>query len=169
MQRQLHAIAIATLLAASSLASHAQPAAGPGMGMHGSMDHSKVAAMMEKHTTALKAKLKLSPEQEGAWTTFVAAMKPDMGAMDKNRPDREAMNKLTTPERIDAMRAQRKQRMADMSAAMDKRDEATKTFYAALSAEQKKTFDAEHQRMGQQMHERMERRQPGGGERPAKP
>ena len=32
---------------------------------------------------------------------------------------------------------------------MDKRDEATKTFYASLNAEQKKVFDAEHARMGE--------------------
>jgi hypothetical protein len=31
---------------------------------------------------------------------------------------------------------------------MDKREDATKTFYAALDAEQKKVFDTEHARMG---------------------
>jgi hypothetical protein len=36
------------------------------------------------------------------------------------------------------MRELRKQRDAEM----DKRDDATRTFYATLSAEQKKTFDA---------------------------
>jgi Spy/CpxP family protein refolding chaperone len=40
-----------------------------------------------------------------------------------------------------------KEHMAVMEAAMDKRAEATKTFYATLSAEQKKTFDEEHARM----------------------
>jgi hypothetical protein len=58
------------------------------------------------------------------------------------------MEKLSTPERIDKMRSERAQHMADMNTAMDKRDEATKTFYATLSAEQKKVFDAEHSRMG---------------------
>jgi hypothetical protein len=52
------------------------------------------------------------------------------------------MAKLATPERIDRMRAVRAQRNAEM----DKRMDATKTFYAALSAEQKKTFDAEGMR-----------------------
>jgi Spy/CpxP family protein refolding chaperone len=36
--------------------------------------------------------------------------------------------------------------MAKMNAAMDKRGEATKTFYAVLSPEQQKTFDAEHKK-----------------------
>jgi periplasmic protein CpxP/Spy len=54
------------------------------------------------------------------------------------------MDKLTTPQRIDKMREMRTQRMA----AMDKRMDATKTFYAALSPEQQKTFDAEHKMRG---------------------
>ena len=63
------------------------------------------------------------------------------------RPARAAMkaefDKLTTPERIDKMRTLRAQRMTEMNAAMDKRGDATKTFYAALNATQKKVFDAE--------------------------
>jgi protein CpxP len=42
----------------------------------------------------------------------------------------------------------RAQRQAERNAAMDKRGEATKTFYAALSPDQQKTFDAEHLRHG---------------------
>ena len=34
---------------------------------------------------------------------------------------------------------------------MDKRAQATKTFYAALTPEQQKTFDAEHSKMAQRM------------------
>ena len=37
-----------------------------------------------------------------------------------------------------------------MTTAMDKRGEATKVFYAALSPEQQKTFDAEHIKMARQ-------------------
>ena len=55
------------------------------------------------------------------------------------RPERGEFAKLTTPERIDRMRALRAQRNAEM----DKRMDATKGFYAVLTAEQKKTFDAE--------------------------
>ena len=52
--------------------------------------------------------------------------------------------------RIDKMKALRTQHMTDMNAAMDKRDQATKTLYAALSPEQQKVFDSEHARMGKQ-------------------
>ena len=53
------------------------------------------------------------------------------------------MEKLTTPERIDRMRALRAQQAAEA----DRRGEATKTFYAALTPEQQKTFDSRGQHM----------------------
>jgi periplasmic protein CpxP/Spy len=40
-----------------------------------------------------------------------------------------------------------------MSAAMEKRDAATKTFYAALTPDQQKVFDAAHTQ-GQRGHEK---------------
>jgi hypothetical protein len=117
------------------------------MGMRGNLDPAKREAMMAKRQAELKAKLKITGEQEAAWGTFTATMKPH-AAMDYKRADRAEMDKLTTPERIDKMRALRNEHMATMNAAMDKREEATKTLYAALNADQKKVFDAEHARMG---------------------
>ena len=58
------------------------------------------------------------------------------------------MDKLTTPERIDKMRALRAERMTTMNAEMDKRGAATKAFYAVLSSEQKAVFDAVSMRGG---------------------
>lgn len=118
-----------------------------GKGYMGKMDPAKRDAMLAKRSADLKAKLKITAAQEGAWTTFAAAMKPS-DSMRSQRPDRAEMDKLTTPERIDKMRSLRAQRLTDMTAAMDKHDEATKTFYAQLSAEQQKTFDSEYARMG---------------------
>jgi len=71
-----------------------------------------------------------------------------MSQMAKHQADHADMEKLSTPERIDKMRTLRAQRMTEMTTAMDKRDEAVKTFYATLTADQKKVFDAEHNRMG---------------------
>lgn len=107
----------------------------------------KMQARMAKHQAELKAKLKITASQEAAWTSFTAAMQPPaaMGHMGQ-RPtaeQRAEFAKLTTPERIDKMRALHTQRMADMNAAMEKRGDATKAFYATLSPEQQKTFDAE--------------------------
>ena len=121
--------------------------------MHESM-HARMAERHARHLTELKAKLKLDAGQEGAWKTFADAMQ--LPAAAPLRLDRAAMQKLTTPERIDQMLAMHTQHDAEMK----KHAEATKTFYASLSAEQKKTFDAETARHMQQyprMHYRGER------------
>lgn len=104
-----------------------------------------------RHLTELKAKLKLDAGQESAWKTFADAMQPP--AAPPVRFDRAAMEKLTTPERIDQMQALHAQREADMK----KRGDATKAFYAGLNTEQKKTFDLEtarhmHQGAGMRHH-----------------
>jgi protein CpxP len=93
---------------------------------------------MAKRLGELKQKLQVTSAQEGAWTAWTTAMAPTK----MQRPDRAEFARLTTPERIDRMRAHRAQRNADM----DKRMDATKAFYATLSAEQKKTFDTEGMR-----------------------
>lgn len=97
---------------------------------------------MAQRAAQLKQKLQLTPEQEPAWTAFTSAMQPPAGPRHA-RLDPQAMDGLTTPERIDRMRALRAQRATEM----DRRDEAVKTFYAALTPAQQKTFDAETRSM----------------------
>jgi len=99
---------------------------------------------MAKRQAELKAKLKITPAQEGAWTTFTAAMQPPAGMMGMHHDPKvkAEMDKLTTPERIDKMQAMRAERMKTMGAEMEKRGAATKAFYAVLSSEQKAVFDA---------------------------
>ena len=93
-------------------------------------------ARMAQRANAFKAQLKLTPEQEPAWTAFMAAMQP---AQRTARLDPADMEKRTTPERIEKMQAFKAQRDAEMT----RRADATKAFYAVLSPEQKKTFDTE--------------------------
>jgi hypothetical protein len=93
-------------------------------------------AYMAERMTQLKAQLKLTAAQEPAWAAFTAAMQPGER---KARLDHADMEKLTTPERVDRMRAMRAQHAAEA----DRRGEATKAFYAALTPEQQKTFDAQ--------------------------
>ena len=145
---------ITALLATLAGGAMAQtPSAAPADGKpmaHGGMakrDPAKMQEMRAKRMAELKQKLGITAAQEGAWTAWTASMQP-AGPM--ARPNHEEVAKLTTPERIDKMKALRTQHMADMNAAMDKREEAIKTFYATLSAEQKKVFDSEHARMGKQ-------------------
>ena len=143
-----HRIAATALLAAMALPVLAQqpPAAPPAPtapakaseGRH-ERHHGDMAQRHAKRLADLKAQLKLTPAQESAWTTFTTAMQPGERPA---RLDRQDMDKLTTPERIDRMRAMRAQHAAEA----DRRGEATKTFYAALTPEQQKTFDAQSHR-----------------------
>ena len=161
----LNSLVLAGLLATAGASAMAQgaPAAGAvgpaAAGMHagphgdhmmGHRDPAKLQAWMAKHQAELKATLKITGAQEGAWTAYTAAMQPPAHMGERPTAEQRAeFDKLTTPQRIDKMRALRTQRMADMNAAMDKRGDATKAFYAVLSPEQQKTFDAEHMKMGQ--------------------
>jgi Spy/CpxP family protein refolding chaperone len=137
-----HIIA-AALLAGFGLAATAQTAAPAGPGApqaaaregHGRFDPAKMQERMARRLAHFKQKLNLSPGQEGAWSAYAEALKPTR----MQRPDRGEFARLTTPERIDRMRAMRSDRIAEM----DKRGDATKTFYASLTPEQKKVFDQE--------------------------
>jgi hypothetical protein len=114
-----------------------------------------------QHLSSLKDALKLSPAQESAWSTFAAAQQLPSPA-DHPRMDRAELAKLTTPQRLDLMQ----QRQAERSAMFTKRADATRTFYAALTPEQQKTFDAESmRRFGPGAHEG----EHGGHHRPAPP
>lgn len=118
----------------------------PGAPAASSAAHPNWQAMRERMQArhAERAKLlhdalNLKPDQEGAWTTFQAAMQPPAGMGPRGAwmgpADRQAM---TTPERLD--------RMADMMARRQamfaQRAQTVKTFYAALDPAQRRTFDA---------------------------
>lgn len=144
-----------SLLAGIGMAAFAQTpppmADGPmqAHGMHhgarGPADRARMQERMQermaKRQAALKQKLQITPAQEPAWNSFTSAMKPPANMQ---RPDHAAIAKLSTPERIDQMRALRNQRIAEM----DRRADATKSFYAALTPEQKKVFDEQALRRG---------------------
>lgn len=98
------------------------------------------AARHAEHQAQLKAALKLTPAQEAAWKDFVTgtahpAPKPE---------DRAAWAKLTTPERLEKMQA----RKAERDALMNQHIQATQRFYATLTPEQQKVFDAQTLRHG---------------------
>jgi Spy/CpxP family protein refolding chaperone len=142
--RHIHKHLIAAVLASLALAAGAQtapPAAPatdkPAMREHRGMhDPARMQEHFARRQAALKQKLQITPAQEGAWNAYLAAMKPPANF---SRPAPGEFERLTTPERIDRMRSMHTARAAEM----DKRADATKTFYAALSPEQKKVFDTE--------------------------
>ena len=148
LRHLLSATALATAALAGAALAQA-PGAGPGPTgpgqaqgerhhAHGTQDQERGAKGFERRLAELKSKLQLTPAQEGAWTKFAEAMRPNT----TTRPDHDAMMKLPTPERIDQMRALHQQHTAQM----DQRGEAAKAFYATLTPEQKKRFDEQSAR-----------------------
>lgn len=109
----------------------------------GSMRHDP-EQMAQHRAERLRAVLQLKPSQENALQAFLASMKPPQGAREKMRGQRGEMAKLTTPERLDRMKAM----MATRQAEFDKRAAATKRFYAQLDPAQQKAFDAMGPMMG---------------------
>jgi len=122
------------------------PSGAPAKGPHAREDRAqRFEQMKQRHAqrlSALKEKLKITPAQEGAWNTFADAQQlppaPPAGA----RMNRDEFAKLTTPQRLDLMEKRRTER----SAMFTKRADATRTFYAGLTPDQQKTFDAESMR-----------------------
>ncbi len=148
------ALGLAAVAQTAAPASPGAPAATAASEGHRQADPQKMQKRMErmqqrmaKRMAAFKEKLQLSPGQEGAWTAYTEALKPTAR---QQRPDRAEFARLTTPERIDRMRAVRQARAVEM----DKRADATKAFYAVLSAEQKKVFDDSTLRRGHRGHHR---------------
>jgi len=139
--RQQLLVGIAVLgFGAGAVTAYADASGHDGMGQeHASAgDHQKFVEHMKerraKQEAELHDKLKLNASQEAAWKTWTAKMAPGNRPA---RPDRAELDKLTAPERMEKMLALMKEheaRMADRIA-------ATKTFYAVLTPEQKKTFD----------------------------
>ncbi len=89
----------------------------------------------EERAANLRTQLKINPAQENAFQAFLSAT----GAPDRpGRAERQAMQGMTAPQRLDAQIAQGAQRQADMKT----RAEAAKRFYTALTVDQRAVFDA---------------------------
>lgn len=128
-----------------ALAAHADTATESQGARHGAPTPemmAKFSEKMAKRQEALHAKLKLTVAQEPAWKTYVEQSKPPQRDGGMKRPDRDAISKLTTPERMELHLAGLQAREAFMT----KRLNAVKTFYAVLTPAQQKIFDAEHAR-----------------------
>lgn len=133
-QRLMLALAPAALaLSTVAYAQHAARSPGtPGAPPAADM-RARHEAMMKQHAEDLKIVLRLRPDQEPALAALVAAHHPDeMRDMDEMGPAEPQAQ--TTPERLD--------RMAAMAAEQEKMRQALAKFYAVLSPEQQKVFDA---------------------------
>ena len=91
----------------------------------------------EKRLETLKTDLKLSANQEAAWTEWVSKIKGDRKDWKENREHAESWANLPAPERMEKMLAFSKEHIAKQEARLA----ATKTFYATLSPEQRLILD----------------------------
>jgi Spy/CpxP family protein refolding chaperone len=134
-------IAGSGMLAASSFAMPAGGAASQAgcEARHGQKAHGNWAENRAKHLSELKEKLKLTPAQTAAWDTFTRVSQPGTGQGMDRKAMRGEFEKLNTPQRLDKMLAMSEVRRARMA----ERAQATKAFYAQLTAEQQAVFDAE--------------------------
>lgn len=119
------------------------------------------ARMIEQHHQQLRDSLKLSPEQQSGWQNLLDS---EQAIRQPARPLVDDWSKLTTPERAEKMLAMaqaRNERLSQHVAAL-------KSFYASLSAEQKKTFDDMHVNPGDGFRGRPGPRPPIGDKSPAR-
>jgi len=123
-------------------------------------------ARHQAHQKKLHDALKLTETQEAAWKTFTAQMAPGRHMY----CGKKAAGK-TAPERMEAMLGMMRRHLR----ATKKRTDAVKTFYAALTPEQQKAFDANFMPHGMGHHRHGARPKAGAGtgkaaaEAPAKP
>ena len=126
--------ALAMTLAASAASAQTAPPAD-----YGHADHQRMEGMMQKHREAmsrdLHAILNIRPDQEAAFAAFESATMDGPRLEHRKWGDQEAM---TTPQRLDQMVSRMDEHMARMRVQV----QATKTFYAALSPDQQRAFDA---------------------------
>jgi hypothetical protein len=125
-----------------------QPPMGPPPGGHEAMQHRDPAAMAARHADKLRVALQLRPDQEPALKALISAMAPPEGmARGRMGEGHAKMAAMTTPERLDHMKA----RMAQHEARFEQHSAAVKKFYAQLTPSQQKAFDAQSMEMGKHM------------------
>ena len=115
-------------------------------------DPVKMQERMDEHAKRMHDALKITPAQEGAWQTYLSAMKANMPQ--RGQFDHAAMKDMPAPQRMEKHIEMAKAHIARMESALA----ATKTFYATLTPEQQKVFDEKashfghHQRQGMMQH-----------------
>lgn len=131
-RRILQSAILATL--ACAVTAQAQPSGPPAMGGMKAMHE----AMSAQRAEDLKIILRLRPEQEPALAAFMAAHRPNAMMMHGPGDMQTTPKALSTPERLSEMA----RRDAEMAAAREAQRQALARFYAILTGDQQKVFDA---------------------------
>jgi hypothetical protein len=148
-QRLALILAVSTSVLTASTAALAQTPP-PGAPADAGEWRQRLEARRAERIKSLHDALNIRPDQEGAFAAFAQAMKPPLDAARgrEGGHDRTALAGLTTPERLDRMAQDLDAHMARMRAEFQARASATKTLYAALNPDQKRTLDNLPELMG---------------------
>lgn len=141
LQRSKSWLAVALMAAAAATAQTSMPASGEASAQASEQranprEADRHAERHAKRMADLKQRLQIISAQEGAWNQLVSAMQPPARQPEQGA-GRNALERLTTPKRLDRMQAMQTERQNRMAA----RNQAIKQFYSQLSAEQQKVFD----------------------------
>lgn len=139
MKRRMILAVAPALLATAAVAQPAPPPMPPMPHMSEVDMKAHHAAMQKQHMEDLKIVLRLRPDQEPALAAFMAAHEPKTFTRKLPEP-----SSLTTPQRLEEMSKVEAEMDAHRKAARD----ALTRFYAALSPDQQKVFDALHRLKG---------------------
>lgn len=138
MRSTILALALAPTLLVTAAVAQPAPAHGP-RGERSAEMKAHHEAMKKQHLEDLKTVLRLRPDQESALAAFTAAHEPRRFGRRLPAPGSQ-----TTPQRLDEMAKVE----AEMAAHHKASREALAKFYAALSPDQQKVFDALHRLKG---------------------
>ena len=156
MNRRLMLALAPAALAVTTFAYAQPPGPGPGGGpvvrmIHGGPGGPEMKAMheamMKQHIEDLKTVLRLRPDQEAALQAFVAAHHPADGMERREMHGGPDTKPQTTPERL----AEMAKRDAARTAEHEKTRAALAKFYASLSPDQQRVFDALQRLQGPHM------------------
>lgn len=127
-------LGLVALLSSSVFATEPNPATN-NVGTHSwSKDHNDCHEdHFAKHMSRLHDALKLSANQEAAWTVFASKMKP----VEMDQPAHKDWQDMSAPDRLDHM----VEMMKTHEKTMVEHAANVRTFYETLTAEQKKIFD----------------------------
>jgi hypothetical protein len=141
ISRVLAIAGLAAPAAAMAIAAQAQPPGGPPPGDYpppqGGQGYGQPPSPQQMAQN-LRRRLMLRPDQEASLQDFVRNVAPPPGYQQKMYQQQQEARTMTTPQRLDMMVSN----MDEMRQMMLARVQATKAFYATLTPDQKRAFDA---------------------------
>lgn len=132
-------LTLLTLSMAGPVRAEETPGPGPGgfVGEPGGPWGANRERFIEERMAQLHKELKLTSAQEADWQAWSDKVNQARAAKKEARPDFETLRKLPAPDRLQKMIDFGKTKQAELEDILT----ATKTFYATLTPEQRKTFD----------------------------